>query len=114
MSETDKILNHLGASSSNRNVGTKVKMEILRAVIDNCIGKKDIPIPTLVSILSLRCNVTPRTMKEGYVEPLIDVGILKSVGNNCVSYIGIVEIETPKKELTKAEKEKIQEEALRK
>jgi len=112
MSEVDKIMDYLGASRSNRNIGTRVKMTILENVILICLDKKDITIDKLVSILSLSCNVTPRTMREGYVEPLIDVGILRKSGN-VVSYIGITEIKPEKKKLTKEEQEKLEKEAMK-
>lgn len=112
MSEVEKILEYIGADKRSVNVGTKVKYDILTAVITLCMKVKDTPLNVLTSRLSLACNVTPRTMKEGYLEPLIDIGILK-YKNNVVTYIGLTNITEPEKEISKEEMKKIEEEALK-
>jgi hypothetical protein len=86
--EIKKILLFIGVDDDNPNMGTKAKRNLFTKVLEFCISNKEGSYSGWVGLLSMRFNMSVRTVKENYIEPLIDLGILDR-NSNKIRYLGV-------------------------
>jgi len=86
--EIKALLIYIGVDEDNPNMGTKAKRNLTTKVLRFCIESSEGKYSAWVGLLSMRLNMSTRTLKENYFEPLIDIGVLDK-GNNTIKYIGI-------------------------
>lgn len=86
--EIKKILNYIGVDDDNPNMGTKAKRNLLTKILEFCINSGSGNYNSWVGLISIRFNMSVRTVKENYIEPLITANILNR-DNNVIRYLGI-------------------------
>lgn len=77
----EEIMNYLGLNSQNPNMGTKNKRVLMEKALILLKQYNNLENDVVIGRLSLRLNLTVRTVRENYVEPLICEGIIVSVGS---------------------------------
>lgn len=107
--EIRRVLSFIGVDDDNPNMGTKAKRNLFTKVLEFCISSKEGSYSSWVGLLSMRFNMSVRTVKENYIEPLIDLGILDR-NSNKIRYLGVPSSPEEEKadieELTKKAREK--------
>ena len=83
-----EIIKHLGLDSENPNIGTKNKQRLMVKALTLLKMWKTCNYDNGINRLSLRLNMTVRTIRENYIDPLISEGILRKTGSQIV-FVGI-------------------------
>ena len=86
--EIKKILNYIGVDDDNPNMGTKAKRNLLTKVLEYCIASESGNYNNWVGMISMKLNMSVRTVKENYIEPLISANILYR-NDNSIRYLGV-------------------------
>jgi len=88
--EVFKIIKYLDLNIENPNIGTKNKQRLMERTLGYMKNWQTGAYEEWINRLSLRLNVTVRTVRENYVDPLISEGIIKKIGSQIV-FVGIPE-----------------------
>lgn len=94
--EVNKIIKYLDLNIENPNIGTKNKQRLMERTLSYLKKWQTGSYEEWINRLSLRLNLTVRTVRENYVDPLISEGIVKKVSSQVV-FVGIPE-EVPEDE----------------
>jgi len=82
------IVKHLGLNEATPNTGTKNKRDLMERALTILREWKTGTAEEWTNRLSLRLNVSPRTAKDNYIDPLIFEGIIKRVNSRLV-FVGL-------------------------
>lgn len=83
-----KIIKYLDLNLENPNVGTRNKQRLMERTLAYMKKWHTGTYDEWINRLSLRLNVTVRTVRENYIDPLISEGIVKKMGSLLV-FVGI-------------------------
>ena len=82
------LIRYLGLDEATPNTGTKNKRELMERALTLVKKWESGSAEEWSSRLSLRLNISSRTAKENYLEPLIQEGIVKKVDSR-LFFIGL-------------------------
>lgn len=82
------IIKYLDLSSGTPNIGTRNKRILMERTLVYLVEWHSGTYDEWINRLSLRLNLTVRTVRENYVDPLISEGIVRKTGSQVV-FVGI-------------------------
>jgi hypothetical protein len=83
-----KVIKYLDLNLENPNIGTRNKQRLMERALAYMKKWRTGTHDDWINRLSLRLNLTVRTVRENYVDPLISEGIIHKTGSQLV-FVGI-------------------------
>jgi len=82
------VIKHLDLDKESLNIGTKNKQRLMERTISYVAKWHEGTYDAWIKRLSIRLNISTRTVRENYLDPLISEGIIKRIGSE-LAFVGL-------------------------